>query len=58
MKKKYFKTTCVMLAASMILSFTGCEKKAATIEGLSEEDAKAMVKEAQPKDGPRMFEEE
>ena len=27
-------------------------------EGLSEEDAKAMVKEAQPKDGPRMFEEE
>lgn len=27
-------------------------------EGLSEEDAKAMVQEAQPKDGPRMFEEE
>lgn len=27
-------------------------------EGLSKEDAKAMVKEAQPKDGPRMFEEE
>lgn len=27
-------------------------------EGLSEEDAKAMVKEAQPKDGTRMFEEE
>ena len=38
MKKKYYKTTCVMLAASMILSFTGCEKKAATIEGLSEEE--------------------
>ena len=38
MKKKYFKTTCVMLAASMILSFTGCEKKAATIDGLSEEE--------------------
>lgn len=27
-------------------------------EGLSEEDAKAMVQEAQPKNGPRMFEEE
>nr|DAP52254.1 MAG TPA: portal protein [Caudoviricetes sp.] len=27
-------------------------------EGLSEEDAKAMVQEAQPKDGTRMFEEE
>lgn len=27
-------------------------------EGLSEEDAKAMVQEAQPKDRPRMFEEE
>lgn len=27
-------------------------------EGLSEEDAKAMVQEAQPKDGPRMFGEE
>lgn len=39
MKKKEFKFTCLLVAAAMILSFTGCEKKADTVEGLSEQQS-------------------
>lgn len=36
MKRKILKSTCIMLAASMTLAFTGCEKKAVTVEEFSD----------------------
>ena len=37
MKRKLLKSTCIMLAASMALAFTGCEKKAVNVEELGAE---------------------